>query len=86
MVANQLPPPSLTSLIDEVAPRPLLLIRGLDGQAQEALNSVLYDEAGPPKALWEVPDAGHTAALSAQPAQYERRVVGFFDRALLNNP
>jgi uncharacterized protein len=86
VVANQLPPPSLTSLIDEVAPRPLLLIRGLDGQAQEALNSVLYDEAGPPKALWEVPDAGHTAALSAQPGQYERRVVGFFDRALLNNP
>jgi fermentation-respiration switch protein FrsA (DUF1100 family) len=73
----------LTSLIDEIAPRPLLLIRGLDGQPQEALNSVYYDAAGPPKELWEVPGAGHTAALSAQPRAYERRIVGFFDRALL---
>jgi uncharacterized protein len=83
VLVNQPPPPSLTSLIDEIAPRPLLLIRGLDGQPQEALNSVYYDAAGPPKALWEVPGAGHTAALSAQPRAYERRIVGFFDRALL---
>ena len=28
--------------------------------------------------------AGHTGGLSAAPAEYERRVVGFFDRALLS--
>ena len=33
--------------------------------------------------LWRIPKAGHTGGFVAQPAEYERRVVGFFDRALL---
>jgi hypothetical protein len=33
--------------------------------------------------LWEVPGARHTGGLDAQPQEYERRVVGFFDAALL---
>ena len=83
VLANQGPPPSLVSLVDDIAPRPLLLIRGLDGQPQEALNRAYYDAARSPKALWEVPGAAHTAALSTRRREYERRVVGFFDRALL---
>jgi uncharacterized protein len=83
VLANQGPPPGLVSLVDDIAPRPLLLIRGLDGQPQEALNRAYYDAAGSPKALWEVPGAGHTAALSTRRQEFERRVVGFFDRALL---
>jgi uncharacterized protein len=86
VLANEEPPPSLTSLVDDIAPRPLLLIRGLEGQPQEALNRAYYDAARSPKSLWEVPGAGHTAALSAQPQEYERRVVGFFDRTLLYGP
>lgn len=35
------------------------------------------------KTLWYVPEAGHTGALEARPRQYEERVVGFFDQALL---
>jgi hypothetical protein len=83
VLANEGPPPSLMDLVDDISPRSLLLIRGLDGQPGEILNRAFYDTAGPPKNLWEVPGAAHTAALSAQPRQYERRVVGFFDRALL---
>jgi len=33
--------------------------------------------------LWRV-DAGHTAGLREHPGEYTRRVVGFFDRTLLN--
>jgi uncharacterized protein len=82
VLANQGPPPSLMGLVDDIAPRSLLLIRGLDGQDSEVLNRAFYREAGAPKQLWEVPAAGHTAALSARPKEYERRVVGFFGRAL----
>ena len=35
------------------------------------------------KTLWKIADAGHTGGLDAHPVAYERRVVGFFDRALL---
>jgi hypothetical protein len=33
--------------------------------------------------LWEVAHGGHTGALRAIPAQYERHVVTFFNRNLL---
>jgi hypothetical protein len=35
-----------------------------------------------PKELWEIPESGHTGGIEARPAEYERRVVGFFDRGL----
>ena len=48
------------------------------------LNKEYYHAAGEPKTLWEIPDARHVGGLAARPAEYERRVVGFFDRALLD--
>jgi len=30
-----------------------------------------------------VPGSGHTGGINARPKEYERRVIGFFDRALL---
>jgi hypothetical protein len=32
--------------------------------------------------IWEISGAEHTGGLSARPEEYERRVVGFFDRTL----
>jgi fermentation-respiration switch protein FrsA (DUF1100 family) len=78
------PPPSLDELIAEISPRPVLLIYGERGQAGEELNRDYYASAGEPKELWEVPGAGHTGGLDTAPDEYERRVVGFFDRALLD--
>ena len=82
VLANEGPPPSLMDLVDDISPRSLLLIRGLDGQPGEILNRAFYDTAGPPKELWEVPGAGHTAALSAQP----RRVRAARRRLLRPRP
>ena len=42
-----------------------------------------YAAAGAPKQIWEVPGSGHVGGIDARPKEYERRVVGFFDRALL---
>ena len=83
ILANRRPPPGLLGLVGRISPRSLMLIRGLDGQPAEVLNRAFLEAARPPKELWEVSGAGHTAALSAQPREYERRVLGFFDRALL---
>jgi fermentation-respiration switch protein FrsA (DUF1100 family) len=53
------------------------------GQGGEQLSSDFYEAAREPKELWEIPDAGHTGGITARPEEYERRVIGFFDHALL---
>jgi hypothetical protein len=83
VLADHPPPPDLADLMPRIAPRPVLLIRGMRGNDDESLNRPYRDAGGPTATLWEVPGAGHTAGISAAPAEYEARVIGFFDRALL---
>jgi hypothetical protein len=82
--ANRTPPDDLSELVARIAPRPVLLIQALDGNGGEELNTVYAEAIGASAALWQV-DAGHTGALAADPAEYERRVVAFLDRALLGD-
>ncbi len=78
------PPPSLEELVARISPDAVLLIYGEEGQAIEgAVNPAYYTAAGEPREIWEVPGSGHTGGLRAAPAEYERHVVGFFDRELL---
>ena len=84
VLSDHLPPTDLADLMPRIAPRPVLLIRGMQGNADEALNRAYRDAGGPTATLWEIHRAGHTGGISAAPAAYERRVVGFFDRALLS--
>jgi len=83
VLSDHLPPPDLADLMRRIPPRPVLLIRGMRGNGDEALNRVYRDAGRPSAALWEIGRAGHTGGLSAVPGEYERRVVAFFDRALL---
>jgi len=80
--ADRAPPANLKSLVGRIAPRPLLLIAAPDSKHGEELNRGYYAAAGQPKTLWEIPESGHVGGLQARPAEYERRVVGFLDRAL----
>jgi fermentation-respiration switch protein FrsA (DUF1100 family) len=80
VLADASPPPGLSDLARDIPPRPVLLIRGLDGNEDEVLNRVYARAAD--ATLWEVAGSGHTGAQRARPAEYERRVVGFFDAAL----
>lgn len=77
------PPESLERLVARIAPRPVLLVYGSKGLDGEQLNESFFRAAGRPKELWRVPAAGHVGGYDADPKGYERRVVGFFDRALL---
>lgn len=81
--SNTVPPPNLRSLVSRIAPRPVFLIFATKGQGGEQLTADFYEAAREPKELWEIPDAGHTGGITARPAEYERRVIGFFDDALL---
>jgi hypothetical protein len=75
------PPPNLMDLVDDIAPRALFLIYAERGQGGEDLSADYHEAAGEPKQLWKT-DSGHTGGYNADPEEYERRVVDFFDRSL----
>jgi len=80
---SQTPPPTpLTKLVPRIAPRRTLLIEAGHGQGGEELNSVYRRLAGSTSTRWLIPEASHTGGLEARPAEYERRVVSFFEDAL----
>jgi hypothetical protein len=81
--SNQSPPTDLRDLVGRIAPRPLLLIAAPTFGVGEELNRGYVAAAGGSASLWEIPEAHHTGGIEARPAEYERRVVGFFDEALL---
>jgi acetyl esterase/lipase len=75
----------LKELVAKIAPTPLLLVStGGSLPVELDMNRIYAEAAREPVELWELPDVDHTAALQERPQEYERRVVGFFDRALLD--
>jgi dienelactone hydrolase len=83
LFSNHAPPPNLKTLVARISPRPVFLIYSGHAVGGEELNETFYAAAGRPKTLWRIADAAHTGGLETHPRVYERRVVGFFDRALL---
>jgi hypothetical protein len=77
-------PEPLDRLVARISPRPILLVEAGRPQGGETLNPLYLERAGEPKEHWLIPEASHTGGLEARPAEYERRVVGFFDRYLLD--
>ena len=81
--SNHAPPPPLAERIGLIAPRPVFLIYSDPGQGGEKERQPsYYAAAGEPKQMWKVPGASHTGGIDAQPAEFERRVIGFLDGAL----
>ena len=82
--SNHGPPPPIVDRIGAVAPRPVFLIYADPGMGGETARQPKYlrgcrrteDDL-------EVPGAKHTGGFDARPAEYERRVIAFFDRALI---
>ncbi len=68
--------------IGSISPRPVLLIYG-EHEAESGRAQMQFDAAGEPKELWIVPGGDHGANRLLVPEEYERRVMAFFDNALL---
>jgi dienelactone hydrolase len=83
VMSGTAPPPSLKELVPRIAPRHVFFIYAGHGAGGEEYNLDYYRAAHAPKALWEIPEAHHTGGFQARPREYEQRVVGFFDKALL---
>jgi uncharacterized protein len=84
LFTSNMPPADLKSLVPKIGNRPVFFVYGERGQITEKpANLGFYKMAQGPKEIWEVPDSGHIGGIDARPKDYERRVVDFFDRALL---
>jgi fermentation-respiration switch protein FrsA (DUF1100 family) len=75
-------PVSLIETLRNVAPQPVLLISTGRGSEQRVARR-LYDAAGEPKTLWEIPEAHHAGAWLTRPDEYAARIVTFFNQTLL---
>ena len=83
LFGDDLPPATLASFVPRVSGA-VFFVYGEHGQpAEEPANRAFYAAATGEKEIWEVPGSGHIGGVEAQPEEYERRVVGFFDRTLL---
>ena len=81
--SNTAPPPKLTALVPRIAPRPVFLIWAPNGGNAETMNPEYHRLAGDTASIWEMPGASHIGGLDDEPEEYERRVIQFFDQALL---
>ena len=84
LFADELPPPSLVDLVPRIAPRPTLLIWAPNGGNRETMNTVYQRLIGSSAEIWAMDDVRHIRGIQTHPEEYERRVAGFFDDALLD--
>ena len=83
--SDTVPPRNLETLIPRIAPTPILLINAAHDEVGNKAPEY-FAAAKEPKERWLVPEGGHTDGITAMPEEYERRVVGFFDKWLLKTP
>ncbi len=69
--------------IGRLSPRPVFIIQGLaDRSIPLDSGQRFYNAAGEPRFLWEEEGIGHVEMYSAQPGEYETRVIAFLEEAL----
>jgi dipeptidyl aminopeptidase/acylaminoacyl peptidase len=68
------------SVIDRIAPRPVLLVYGTRESSLYG-GRLQYEAAGHNVALFEVPGAGHGDYYQSAPQEYTRRIIAFLDDA-----
>ena len=75
----------MTRAVAQISPRPIMLIAADGGGTHFEFNcaQALFSAAAGPKSLWVVPGVGHGGGFSGYPQEYEQRVIGFFNKALL---
>lgn len=73
---------SITALLPQIAPRPLVLVAGaldtFEAQANRGYQAVVGENGE----VWIIDTAWHVGGLGAIPHEYTRRMLAFFDRWL----
>jgi fermentation-respiration switch protein FrsA (DUF1100 family) len=67
--------------VGRIAPRPILFIHGEEDPYLLDFDD-LWNAAAEPKEAWRLPGVGHTKASEMHPEEFNRRVIGFFQKHL----
>jgi pimeloyl-ACP methyl ester carboxylesterase len=83
---NMPAPPPMISIIDDIAPRPIMLVGGGIPQpfvgSEERQLRYYQQYAGEIAQVWAIPEAFHCDGPVVRPEAYAARMVEFFDNAL----
>lgn len=77
------PLPANRTIIPNIAPRPLYFVSAGRGMERRMVRRY-YEAAQPPKQIWEIPAANHGQGWLETAGTYEKRLVTFFDEALVS--
>ncbi len=80
------PPTPLGDAAAAAAPRPILLIAGGDAPDEISAATAIQRRSPATVSLWNVPGADHIGGLTAEPAEWDRRVAEFLTAALIPAP
>ena len=80
LVSGETEPTGLSRIVGRIRVPVLLIASNASGE--RAIDQIYRDRIGRTASLWYLPDAGHTAGLSAHPAQYAARIDAFLAGAL----
>lgn len=70
--------------IGQISPRPILILQsGADKRIPVESGQRLFAAAGEPKEYWYESGIAHAKFSTSVPLEYEKRIVSFFDRHLL---
>ena len=72
----------VSKTVADIAPRPALLSSAGKRGGESTSNALFERRIGRSATHWRIGDVTHTAGLREHPAEYERRVIGFLDRAM----
>jgi len=86
LISGDQPPTPILDSIKAADDAHFLLIAAENETHEAPYNEVFAEAAGERAEVWIVPDAGHTQGLRRAGAEYEQRVIGFFESALLGAP
>jgi len=80
-------PLAILDAVGMISPRPLFLIEETSAGSMLGPRSInqFYAAANEPKQMWIIPDTGHINGLNTHPQEYEEKVIGFFNRYLLDS-
>ncbi len=84
LISGESPPPPLKQMVQQIAPRHVLLIAASTPEEEE-LMAMYRDIGGPTFDLWQIPEPKHIGSYDLHPEEYEQRVIAFFDNALLGD-